>query len=177
MLVGDRVKIRPANQSDIDDLYNWWNDPDFAGEYAGFFPKTKREIKQLMKDAHNFIILTRPGSDKIGFVSYYPVRTDYLNLYEIGYRIRPNERGRGYTTEAAGLLVDYLFAKRKIERIESVTDVENLPSQRVLEKNGFKREGELKKRFYSDGEYRDEYMYGLLREDWQKARRARLRSQ
>jgi ribosomal-protein-alanine N-acetyltransferase len=59
-----------------------------------------------------------------------------------------------------------MFRTMGIARIESVTDVKNVPSQRVLEKNGFKREGMLKKRFYLDGEYRDEYIYGLLREEW-----------
>jgi [ribosomal protein S5]-alanine N-acetyltransferase len=69
------------------------------------------------------------------------------------------------------LLVDHLFAtKKEIERIESVTDVENVPSQRVLEKNGFTREAKLRKRFFNKGEYRDEFMYGLLREEWQKAK-------
>jgi RimJ/RimL family protein N-acetyltransferase len=48
--------------------------------------------------------------------------------------------------------------------------VENVPSQRVLEKNGFKREGELRKRFFNHGQYRDEYMYSLLRAEWQKAK-------
>jgi len=52
-----------------------------------------------------------------------------------------------------------------IERIESVTDVDNIPSQRDLEKSGFKREGELRKRFYLEGDCRDEYVYSLLRED------------
>jgi len=53
-----------------------------------------------------------------------------------------------------------------IARIESVTDVENIPSQRDL--SGFKREGELRKRFYLEGDCRAEYVYSLLREDWQK---------
>ncbi len=58
----------------------------------------------------------------------------------------------------------------KGRRIESVTDVENLPSQRVLEKNGLKREGELRKRFFNKGQYRNEHIYSLLREEWQSMR-------
>jgi RimJ/RimL family protein N-acetyltransferase len=169
-LVGKEVKLRPADDSDFDDFYRWWNDPEFAGEYAGFFPKTRPEVRQLLADAHTFIIEGRTDGRKVGFISYYPVRSDYLNLYEIGYRVKPSERRKGYTTEAASLLVDYLFTTQDIERIESVTDTENIPSQRVLEKCGFRREGELKKRFYLDGVYRDEFMYRLLREEWQSGR-------
>jgi RimJ/RimL family protein N-acetyltransferase len=170
-LFGNKVKLRPVDDSDVDDLYHWWNDPEFSGEYAGFEPKNRAEFQGLVKKEGWFIISSRSEDRKIGFIAYYRVRSDYLNLFEIGYRIMPNERRKGYTTEAARLLVDHLFeTKKDIERIESVTDVENVPSQRVLEKNGFKREGELRKRFYNKGQYRNEYMYSLLREEWRKSK-------
>ncbi len=168
-LLGDRVKLRSVDDSDIDDLYTWWNDAEFSGEYAGFEPKSMREVEEMVKKGSCFIISSRPEANKIGFIDYYLPRSDYPYLFEIGYRIKPSERRKGYTTEAARLLVDYLFTTKKdIERIESITDTENVPSQRVLEKNGFKREGELRKRFFNkNGKYRNEYMYSLLREEWQ----------
>jgi RimJ/RimL family protein N-acetyltransferase len=172
-LVGEKIKLRPIEESDLDDLYSWWNDPQFAGEYAGDYPKSRTEVEELVKGAWFFLIESRLGDKKVGFISYYyPVRSDYLYLYEIGYRIKPSERNKGYTTEAVRLLVDYLFStKKEIERIESVTDVENMPSQRVLEKNGFKREGMLRKRFFNKGQYRNEYMYSLLREEWKELKK------
>ena len=85
------------------------------------------------------------------------------------------KEGRGIRRKA-GLLVNYLFTTQNIERIESVTDTENLPSQRVLEKNGFRREGKLRKRFCRDGDYRDEYMYRPLREEWERARPLQTRT-
>ncbi len=174
-LRGDRVKLRPFDNSDIDDLYRWSNDPEFYGDY-GFAPVSKPELEELVKKGTYLIIESRVGDSgeqtnrKIGFISYYLIRSDYPNLYEIGYRIIPSERRKGYTTEATRLVLDFLFTTKDIERIESVTDVENLPSQRVLEKNGFKREGELRKRFFNKGQYRNEYMYSLLREEWQSTK-------
>jgi len=171
-LLGEKIRLRPIEKSDIDDLYNWWNDPRFAGEYAGDYPKSRIEVEELVKGALAFFIIeSRLEDKKIGFIDYYMVRSDYLHLFEIGYRIKPSERNKGYTTEAARLLVDHLFTtKKEIERIESVTDVENVPSQRVLEKNGFKREAKLRKRFFNKGQYRNEYMYSLLREEWEKTK-------
>jgi len=168
-LLGNKVRLRPLGDSDVDDFYKWWNDPEFSGEYAGFEPISRDDVQELVGKEEWFMIISRLEDRKVGFISYYPVRRDYLNLFEIGYRTMPSERRKGYTTEAARLLVDYLFSsKKEIERIESVTDVENVPSQRVLEKNGFKREAELRKRFFNKGEYRNEYMYSLLREEWHK---------
>ena len=170
-LLGSKVWLRPLDASDVDDFHKWWNDPEFSGEYTGSEPISRIEVLDLVGKEEWFIIFSRSENTKVGFISYYPVRRDYLNLFEIGYRTKPSERRKGYTTEAARLLVDYLFStKKEIERIESVTDVENVPSQRVLEKNGFRREAELRKRFYNKGEYRNEYMYSLLREEWQKAK-------
>ncbi len=167
-LLGDKVKLRPFDTSDIDDFCRWSNDPEFAGEYAGDFPKSRVEVEEMIKEGWFFIISSRSEDKKIGFISYYLVRVDYPNLFEIGYQIKPSERRKGYSTEAARLLVDFLFTtKKEIERIESVTDVENVPSQRVLEKNGFRREGVMRKRFFNRGQYRDEYMYRLLREEWE----------
>ena len=146
LLVGERIRLRPVDDSDIDQLHEWWNDPGFAGGFASDYPKSRTEVEALAKSAWFFIIESRSGSKKIGFISYYTVRQDYPYLFEIGYRIKPGERRKGYTTEAALLLVDHLFTTRKdIERIESVTDADNVPSQRVLEKSGFKREEILTK--------------------------------
>ena len=169
--LGEKVKLRPVEDSDMDDLHRWWNDPELAGEYAGYGPKSRIEVEELVKGGWFYIISSRSEDRKIGFIAYYVVRQDYLHLFEIGYRMEPSERRKGYTTEAVRLLIDYIFtAKREVERIGSVIDVENVPSQRVLEKNGFKREAELRKRFYNKGQYRNEYMYSLLREEWEKAK-------
>jgi len=170
-LVGEKIKLRPVEESDMDDLYRWWNDPQVAGEYISDYPKSRNEVEELVKEAWSFIIESRLEHKKIGFIDYYhPARpSDYPYLYEIGYRIEPCERNKGYTTEAVRLLVDYLFStKKEVQRIEVVTDAENVPSQRVLEKNGFKREGELRKRVFNRGQHRNEYMYSLLREEWKE---------
>ena len=170
-LLGEKIKLRPIERSDMDDLYNWWNDPEFAGEFASDYPKSRAEVEKLVKEARFFIIENRTEHKKIGFIAYYLIRSDYPYLFEIGYRIKQTERRKGYTTEAARLLIDHLFTTNKeIERIESVTDVENVASRRVLEKNGFKREAELRKRFFNKGQYRNEYMYNLLREEWEKTK-------
>jgi RimJ/RimL family protein N-acetyltransferase len=48
-LLGEKVRLRPVNDSDIDILYTWWNDPEFAGEYAGDYTKSRAEVEELTK--------------------------------------------------------------------------------------------------------------------------------
>jgi RimJ/RimL family protein N-acetyltransferase len=78
----------------------------------------------------------------------------------------PNERGKGYTTEAVGLLVDYLFLLKDIQRIQALINEDNTPSKRVLEKNGFKMEGILRKLAFMIGKHTDTALYSIIRDDW-----------
>jgi RimJ/RimL family protein N-acetyltransferase len=63
-------------------------------------------------------------------------------------------------------MVDYLFLSRDIVRIQAHTDLRNVASQKVLEKVGFKKEGTIRKNLFVRGEWRDAYLYSILREEW-----------
>jgi RimJ/RimL family protein N-acetyltransferase len=89
---------------------------------------------------------------------------------EIGYILVPSERGKGYCTEAVNIMVDYLFLSKESRRIQAQTDLRNVASQKVLEKVGFKKEGTLRKNFFVRGEWRDAYLYSILREEWKEPR-------
>jgi RimJ/RimL family protein N-acetyltransferase len=60
---------------------------------------------------------------------------------EIGYGLHPDHWGQGYITEAAELICEYLFQRYPIEKITAYTNLDNLGSQRVLEKCGFQNVG------------------------------------
>ncbi len=171
LLSGDKVELRSLEEDDLKDFFIIWNDPEFWGDYGGFVLKSWHEFEEFVKSASFFIIEKKEdgiASGKIGWIAFFLAHTDYPYLYEIAYAIRPSERRKGYTTEATKLIVNFLFMTRNIERIESVIDAENIPSRRVLEKNGFKREGTLRKRTFGLGEYRDEFIYSILREEWSR---------
>ena len=146
VLVGDRVSLVPVTDQNLRELYDMWNDPAVAGEYRGFTPMSWDEFgEKFVKGATWFLIEKISDGAIVGWIDYYWTRTDYPHLFEIGYAMKPNERRKGYMTEAAKLIVNHLFTKKDIERVESITDTQNLASQGVLEKAGFKREGDLEK--------------------------------
>ncbi len=57
-----------------------------------------------------------------------------------------------------------------VHRVQANTDPENKVSQRIFEKVGFKKEGVSRKSSFVRGEWRDEYHYAILREEWATAR-------
>jgi ribosomal-protein-alanine N-acetyltransferase len=79
-----------------------------------------------------------------------------------------SERGKGYCTEAVQLAVDYLFMSKDIVRIQATTHIENVASQKVLEKSGFQREGRIRKGMFAWGNWADLILYGILREEWKE---------
>ncbi len=84
----------------------------------------------------------------------------------IGYSMLPAWRGRGYPTRAAQLVALWAFAETGIARLIAGALPENLASQRVLEKAGFKREAYLRGRLPGpDGTRNDDVQFALLAED------------
>jgi len=105
---------------------------------------------------------------KIGCIEHFNVLAPYGKTLEMGYAMLPSERRKGYCTEAAQIMVDYLFLSKDIVCIQATTDVGNVASQRVLEKAGFQKEGTIRKRFFSNGEWKDTVIFSILREEWKE---------
>ena len=64
---------------------------------------------------------------------------------EVGYVLARRYWGRGLMTEAAGAVVECAMAQPEIYRVWATVDLDNVASQRVLEKVGMAREGVLRR--------------------------------
>lgn len=84
---------------------------------------------------------------------------------EIGYWLVPRARGRGLGSRAVMLLSHWAVADAALERVEALVVAENVASQRVLEKAGFRREGCLRSYLVLDGRRTDALIYSLLPDD------------
>jgi RimJ/RimL family protein N-acetyltransferase len=177
MLQGALVSLRVAEIGDIPRLAEWFNDPGFAGEYQHFpvqvpeahFDKRIREHELHHSEWVDFIVEDKLGA-KVGWATHYNCAPNF-GWTEIGFAIAPPERNRGYASEAAAILTDYLFLTREIGRIQAVVDIENAFSVKALEKSGFKREGTLRNALWNRrGVWADGFLYGIVREEWKAPR-------
>mgnify|MGYP003297900952 CR=1 FL=1 len=64
---------------------------------------------------------------------------------EVGYVLAQRYWGHGFMTEAADAVVEWVIAQPEIHRVWATVDLENVASQRVLEKVGMVREGVLRR--------------------------------
>jgi RimJ/RimL family protein N-acetyltransferase len=81
----------------------------------------------------------------------------------VGYWVAAPARGRGFCTAALRLLSRWALGDLQLQRLELITDPDNLASQRVAEKVGFRREGVMRAHLrHPDGRIRDSVMFSLL---------------
>ncbi|MFC6724822.1 GNAT family N-acetyltransferase, partial [Halobium palmae] len=85
----------------------------------------------------------------------------------VGYWILPERQGEGFGGEAATLLLDHAFRTYDVRGVEAGAFDYNDASRALLESLGFVEESRRREAWFVDGAYRDEVVYGLLREEWE----------
>jgi len=84
---------------------------------------------------------------------------------EIGYWLIPRARGRGLGSRAVGLVARWAVTEAEFARVEALVVPDNVSSQRVLEKAGFRREGHLRSYLVYEWQRADALVYSLLPSD------------
>jgi len=108
--------------------------------------------------SHNFAITA--GGRVVGSIG---MKVNESRTGHVGYWCAPEARGHGVTTRALRLVCKHSLEELRLERLELITDPDNLASQRVAEKVGFQREGVLRSHLlHPDGRRRDSVMFSLL---------------
>jgi len=172
LLEGKNVNLRIMEKEDLSLFVEWVNKPEVFGEYNPLHQMSKTEAEKMVDDPSDsklFFIEKKDGS-KIGFICHFHVlhMGTGTKQVEVGYSLIPNERGKGFGTEALQIMVDYLFLSKEIMRIQAQTDQRNAASQKILEKAGFKKEGTLRQNFFIRGKWTDDYIYSIIREEWKE---------
>jgi len=169
-----RVNLRPASPRDADLLRQWRSEPSVRR----YQPLNELPTAQLRADVasqriadlyrgrgEKFQWIVEIDNEPAGCITLVVSNWEH-GLAEVGYALSSPYQSRGLMTDALGLLLADLFANTLVERVEARCATENTGSQRVLEKNGFRREGLLRGYFKLRGRRVDNFLYALLRDDY-----------
>ncbi len=166
-----RLLIRKFELKDLQAVYEYTSDirvMKYIPEGVFTEEAAKEFINQNMGDkAEKFPVILKDENILIGhifFAQYFGEHT-----YEIGWVFNPNYYNKGYASEAAKAMLEFGFEKMKFHRIIATCQPENIPSYRVMEKIGMRREGYFKKCIPNGQEWWDEYYYAILAEEWNSA--------
>jgi aminoglycoside 6'-N-acetyltransferase len=174
-LAGPRVVVRRFRPEDVAEFVAYRSHAEVARYQswdAPYPPEEGERLVRQMMTAHpdtqgqwfQFAVALRTAGQLIGDCAAMPSADDPRQC-EIGFTIAPGYQGRGYATEAARLLVGYLFGRGK-HRITASCDARNAGSVAVLERLAMRREGHLRQSTWAKGEWTDDLLYALLHEEW-----------
>ena len=170
------ILIRPFREADAGALYEavresipevspWlpWCHQNYSIEESREFIGS-RELASQGGEWYSFGVFETDTGRFLGGVGINFINRVH-QMANLGYWVRTSAAGRGIATKAKRLTARFGFEQLGLHRIEIVAAVANVPSQRVAEKAGARREGVLRNRLLINGESLDAVLFSLVPED------------
>lgn len=131
----------------------------------------REKLRRYHEDAREgrgyaFFSFRQEDDALLGGVTLSQVRRGAAQSATLGYWVGQPHRRQGYTREAGLAVLEFAFEELGLHRLEASCLPENTASQGVLQQLGFRLEGCARGYLRIDGEWRDHYVFGLLREDF-----------
>ena len=175
-LISTNLVLRKLTDEDANDLYSIYSNEESA-KFDDWNPmENLNEAKELIdKSITNF---NNKSELRYGIVDLLRGKfvgscgafafDEWNKKCMIFYQIHHDERNKGYATTAIEILIKYIFNELAANRIEAYITPGNDASVRVLEKNGFIKEGILREmEFYKD-RFWDGIVMAILRKNYDK---------
>lgn len=99
----------------------------------------------------------------IGKIRISDITYGALKSCKIGYALHKDYVNQGLMKESIDLCKEFAFDELGMHRVEATTVLDNFPSQRVLEKCGFKKCGLIESYLYINKKWMDCYLFSLSR--------------
>jgi ribosomal-protein-alanine N-acetyltransferase len=104
------------------------------------------------------------GDRIAGTVGLSHIARGPLQSANLGYWVAERLNGRGLATKAVGEVTEIAFGELGLHRLEAATLVDNVGSQRVLQKNDFEPIGIARRYLQIAGEWRDHLLFQRTRD-------------
>ncbi|MDA8794032.1 GNAT family N-acetyltransferase [Bacteriovoracaceae bacterium] len=175
----ERLLLTWPNDEQINQYYNdilnsnmfdtiLWDGPEGESDLPDYWKNAKLTNPNEFEQKLSFAIIKKDSHEYIGGCDYRPVGNSHF-VVDIGFALAPKFHNQGFATEAIKGLVHEAFQRRGAIRVCGTVFVGNTPSRRVFEKLDFTLEGTLRGVAYKRGEWLDEWMMGIIKNDWKNS--------
>lgn len=141
----------------------WLADELDRGAYRRRLRHYAREQREDL--GYAFGVFREQDDVLVGGLSLSNVRRGVTQTASLGYWLGATHLRQGYMGDAVSGTIAYAFYELKLHRLEAATLPNNEASIRVLERNGFGREGFARRYLKINGVWKDHILFGLLVED------------
>ena len=170
-LVSDYSAWASLRMESRDFLTPWepvWSEDDLTR--TSFRLRVKRAAREIATDeAYALFVLDARSEALLGGLTLGLVRRGVAQACTLGYWMGQRHAGKGHMTEAVRGALDFAFSELALHRVEAACLPHNEPSRRLLERVGFKREGEARGYLRINGVWADHLLYGILASELRRA--------
>lgn len=133
---------------------------------GAFRRRLTRYADEMRQDqAYPLMIFAKDGMVLMGGLTFGNIRRGVARTTTLGYWMGQKYAGRGVMTRAVRLGLGFAFDTLGLRRVEAGCVPGNIASIRVLEANGFEREGYAREYLCIAGEWRDHILYSRRKND------------
>lgn len=113
------------------------------------------------------VMIERDTGQRVGLTGFV---SEWLphRMAEVGYIIAPQFQRKGYGQESLSALIDFAFSQCGFHKLKAVVTSGNNASRALLMNTGFQQEGCLRKNYYLQGKWHDDWVFGLLAEEYSR---------
>lgn len=174
MLQGETIELRALEPTDLAFLYALENDTELWEVSHTVTPFSKYVLTQYLENSHRDIfdikqlrLMIVHGTTKqsLGCIDLFDFNPQHHRV-GVGLVIfEPSARGKGYAKESLHLLCEYAMRQLQVHQVFANISEENITSISLFESAGFLKTGVKKDWNFSNGEYKSELLYQLVRSD------------
>lgn len=168
----NNFQIRNYSKNDIDSLVKYANNYNVSKFLRDAFPNpyTRKDAERWLDFVYQnpaypaFAIADE--NELIGAIGAVPFDDVHRFSAEVGFWLGEPFWNKGIISNALILFCNFLFTQYNFNKLVANVFEGNPASMRVLEKAGFSLEGILKQNIYKENKFLDNYVYGLLKENF-----------
>ncbi|WP_010098751.1 GNAT family N-acetyltransferase [Ornithinibacillus scapharcae] len=174
VLTTERLCLREIENTDVTNMLTYLSDP-LVMQYYGLEAFTTEEevlneiswYKRIFREntGIRWGISLKDEDKIIGSCGFLNWERQHARI-DIGYELAKEYWGQGIASEVLGTVLSYGFEQMNVERVQALIEPPNVASIKLVEKQGFEREGLLRHYEYGNGKFDDLYMYSLLKGDF-----------
>jgi len=181
-----RLLIRPYEDKDLEDIFDYSGTSDFWLMRTLPWQPTREGVKKFWESRRvmdttnqvdqidlivewkeiDLIVEWKEKSKVIGNIGILISKNIDNKQGTIGWLLGNKFQGQGFASEAARALLTFGFDALGLHRISAGTSRDNIRSWLLMERIGMRREAHFKQSEYVNGEWQDEFIYGILAEEW-----------
>ena len=176
ILETDRLVLREITPEDAENIFTYLSDKEVM-KYYGLAPfqsvdEALDEIAwyQSIRENNTGIrwgITLKGKGEVIGSCGFLNIVSQHFRS-DIGFELSKDYWGQGIAQESIEAVIKYGFEQLNLQRIQALIEPPNEASQKLVERQGFIKEGLLRNYEFTSGKFDDLYMYSLLKEDFEK---------